>query len=165
MMLIRKTCEFVGDLYGVLDRRRVIQNEDYMIRHYLLFKGQEFDNKDDKEKRRVYPFNAFLHEIKGSDERTFHDHPWAYTTVILTGGYWEHTPVFDWKGEIVGEERKWYGPGSVLRREPNHYHFLEMGDNGSTWTLFMRGKRVQEWGFLPFGGGEKIHWEEYLKNV
>ena len=34
-----------------------------------------------------------------SDDPIMHNHPWAFFTVILKGGYWEHTPVFD-KGKF-----------------------------------------------------------------
>jgi hypothetical protein len=167
--MMRSLCEKVGDIYASKGRRRVIRDESYMIRHYLLYLGQEFDNKDETENKKIYPYNAFLHEIRGSDKDTYkghlayHDHPWPYTTVILTGGYWEHTPMIDHEGYIIGDSKKFYGPGSILRRKPGHLHYLEMGDKGTTWTLFMRGKRVQEWGFRPFMSKDKIHWKEWVE--
>jgi hypothetical protein len=39
-----------------------------------------------------------LHHILRSDEdRDLHDHPWSFLSVILWGGYWEHTAVIESK--------------------------------------------------------------------
>jgi hypothetical protein len=157
---IRNLCEKIGEKYLAKGLRRTIVGDDYMHRHYLLFKGQEFDNKED-ESGKVYPFNAFLHHIMGSDEPVYHDHPWMYITFILAGGYWEHTPIFDEEGYIIGDTKKWYGAGSFRIAKPNHMHWLEMGEE-TTWTLFLRFRRKNEWGFQPFMHKEKIHWKKWV---
>lgn len=157
---MRKLCEWVSEFYARRGRRRVISSENYMLRHYLLFKGQEFEpgNKEKKE----YPFNTFLHNIKGSDEPVYHDHPWDYLTIILSGGYWEHTPIFDSEGYIIADSKKWYGAGSIRFAKHTHFHWLEMGPE-STWTLFTRFKRKQVWGFMRTMTNEKIIWTDWVK--
>ena len=64
--------------------------EDYLHRYYLFIKD-----------RKWFPFNLTLHKIVKSDDPIFHDHPWPYMTVVLKGGYWEHTPVFDKDGKVI----------------------------------------------------------------
>jgi hypothetical protein len=152
--MMRKICEAVGRFYERLGRKKVISSDNYMWRHYLVFKGHHGDSPSD------HRYNAFLHNIRGSDEPVYHDHPWPYLTLILAGGYWEHTPIFDIGGVPIADSKKWYGPGSVIVSKPDHFHWLEMGKE-STWTLFMRGKRVQEWGFRPLWSVEKTPWKEW----
>lgn len=149
---MRKLCEKLGDFLERCGRKKVISSDDYMWRYYLWHLGQE-ENK-------THRFNAFLHNIRGSDEPVYHDHPWPYTTIILAGGYWEHTPIFDWEGFIIADTKKWYGPGSIRRAQATQFHWLEMGAE-STWTLFMRGKPTQEWGFQPMWSKHKVHWKEW----
>jgi hypothetical protein len=44
--------------------------------------------------RRGMPLAARIHNIKRSDAgRDLHNHPWWYCTLILAGGYWEHTQI------------------------------------------------------------------------
>lgn len=157
---MRKICEAVSRFYDKRGRKRVISSDDYMWRHYILFVGQEFDGGTEKTEHR---FNAFLHNIRGSDEPTYHDHPWPYFTIILSGGYWEHTPIIDAEGIVIADSKKWYGPGSFRYAAPSHFHWLELGPT-STWTLFFRFKRVQEWGFLPMWSHvkDKIHWKKWI---
>jgi len=146
--MMRKLCEAISRFYERHGKKRVISSDNYMWRHYLL----PFSHDSS--------INAFLHNIRGSDEPTYHDHPWSYITIILAGGYWEHTPIRDYEGYVIGDKKKWYGPGSIRFAKPTHYHWLEIGDQ-TAWTLFIRFKRKQEWGFLPFMTNEKIHWKEW----
>lgn len=124
-----------------LNRYRLIKdrrtNQDYIHRYYLLFKN-----------RKRFPFNCMLHKIVRSDDPVYHDHPWPYMTIILKGGYWEHTPVFH-NGEVTSDICKWRGPGSIICRKSKTYHWLEIGANsGSATTLFFTGPRIRDWGFL-----------------
>jgi hypothetical protein len=45
-----------------------------------------------------FPFNIFLHRFLKSDPDDVHDHPWPYATLIIKGGYYEWTPIFDADG-------------------------------------------------------------------
>jgi hypothetical protein len=100
------------------------------------------------------------HILRSDDDRAFHDHPWAYVTVILKGGYVEVTPEFDGQGQVVGEQRTWRGPGSILRRKANTWHRLEVAEGESVWTLFSTGRKTNGWGFLV--DNEKIPYRKYL---
>jgi hypothetical protein len=122
----------------------------------------------------LLPYNRFgiaarVHQILRSDEdRHLHDHPWWYVTIILRGGYLEHT---DRGGDM---DLKWYGPGSVLFRRASHYHRLVLrrgvGEslyNYPCWTLFITGPKRKDhdpehscWGF--FVDGKKVPADVYL---
>jgi hypothetical protein len=83
-----------------------------------------------------------------SDDPVFHDHPWPYITIILRGGYWEHTPIVE-LDEIVGETVIWRGPGSIIKRNSEELHWLELDEKvGPATTLFLMGPQVREWGFV-----------------
>jgi len=102
----------------------------------------------------VVPRNEFcsvyLHEILHSDDdRALHDHPWANTSFIISGGYIEHTP----EGSF---ERK---AGDVVERSGESLHRLEVRPGESAITLFLTGPRVREWGFqCPKGW---VHWKDF----
>lgn len=93
---------------------------------------------------------VYLHQILRSDaDRNLHDHPFDFVTVILWGGYWEHSPA----------GRKWYGPGSVIRHHAEDFHRIELPNGGRCWTLFIRGPKIRSWGFDTPDGW--IDWREY----
>jgi len=100
---------------------------------------------------------ARVHEILRSDlGREPHDHPWAYLTVILKGGYWEER--YDAAGKLVST--KWHGPGSVLFRRANSWHKLIVPEGQVATTLFITGSKSQSWGFNV--EGKKVPYREYL---
>lgn len=152
---------FLHNLMNTLGRYRLIPDrrtgEDYMHRYYLFLKD-----------RKWFPFNLTLHKIVKSDDPIFHDHPWPYMTIILKGGYWEHTPIFNGEGKIIADIQKWRGPGSVIMRGAKDYHWLEMDPEvGSATTLFFMGPQQRDWGFLVNRTKTKtqwIQWENYLNN-
>lgn len=108
-----------------------------MDRYYLFLKD-----------RKWFPFNVTLHRIKRSDFPIFHDHPWSYMTIILKGGYYEHTPIFNERGEKFAELVKWKGPGSIIKRKATDYHWLELSNGVPTLSLFFMGRQTRKWGFL-----------------
>ena len=120
---------------------------DYLHRYYILHKNEDKSGNEVKE----YWFNAFLHNFKASDDPVFHDHPWAWCSIVLKGGYWEHT---------IDGSRTWRGPGSMCFRSATDMHWVELEPNIDTWTLFMHGRRKRNWGFLV--GNDWIYWKDYL---
>lgn len=97
-----------------------------------------------------------VHEILRSDEdRSPHDHPWPYLTIILKGGYSENR--YDSEGNFVSQ--RWHGPGSILYRPANSWHRLDL-DGASATTLFITGKKCQTWGFRTAEG--KVPYWKYL---
>jgi hypothetical protein len=134
MSLFHNIMNKLGRYRLILDRRT---GADYMHRYYLFLKDRTW-----------FPFNFTLHKIVKSDDPIFHDHPWPYMTIVLKGGYYEHTPVFDSKGVKFAEVSKWRGPGSIIIRGSGEYHWLELEDNQPATTLFFMGPQTREWGFL-----------------
>jgi len=123
------------------DRKRIIMDrvdyEPYLERYYIFLKDRTW-----------FPFNVFLHKFLKSDPDDVHDHPWPYATLILRGGYWEWTPIFNNLGQKIGETQHWRGPGHFRICSANSYHRIELKEGTGCWTLFMPGPQRREWGFL-----------------
>lgn len=67
--------------------------------------------------------NVYYHIVlRSDDDRALHDHPWWNFSIVLEGGYFEHTI------DAGGVNHKiWYGPGSVrFRRAGTYAHRLEL---------------------------------------
>lgn len=137
-----------------LGRKRIVydrvDDQPYLERYYLFLK-----DRGDK-----FPFNIFLHKFLKSDTDDLHDHPWPYVTVILKGGYYEWTPVYDSTGKFLTEVCKWCGPGHFRKCSATSLHRIELDENVTCWTLFMPGRKQREWGFLQ--NNRWIQWQEYL---
>jgi len=152
MSVFHKVMNKLGRYRLIPDRQT---GEDYMHRYYMFLKD-----------RKYFPFNVTLHKIVRSDDPIMHDHPWGYMTIVLKGGYWEHTPVFNDDGKILTEFQTWRGPGSIIKRKAGEYHWLELDESvGPATTLFFMGKQQRDWGFLvqtKKGLHRWIKWTDYL---
>lgn len=98
----------------------------------------------------------FLHRIYTKDpDRPVHNHPWAWAkALILSGGYTEERTS---DGSLY--RMRTYGPGAVNGLGLADYHsILHVLPN--TWTLFLTGPRVRDWGFLV--GHTHVPWRQYL---
>lgn len=125
----------VKQVFLKLVKKKIIYrdaNEAYLIR-YTPFTCKWFSIK--------------LHRILLSDYSCHHDHPWAFLTLILKGGYVEHTP----KGS------KLYGAGSILYRPATYVHSLEIFQPAT--TLVVTFKKVRLWGFITKNGW--VAWYKY----
>jgi hypothetical protein len=114
-----------------------------------------------------------IHNIRESDgDRELHDHPFDFVSVVLKGGYWEHT---------ADGKQKFYGPGSILFRKAETLHRLELPMKWSlcdsphcpyegrheavthecqdAWTFVLRGPIRRPWGFMTATGW--VHWEQF----
>lgn len=93
-----------------------------------------------------------LHYIQSSDGRgDFHDHPFWFKSLILTGGYIDHVPgcscsrQYGWQ---VGSPCGVYEPGDIVRHAATDLHWLELLDERKpTLTLVLAGPYVRDWGF------------------
>ena len=99
-------------------------------------------------------FGLYTHWFHASDDDCLHDHPWSFLTVILRGGYWEHTP-----GPNNGGVKQWHPPFSIRVRPARWLHRIEIDPARKPVTLVLRGWRVRGWGFQTRGGW--IPWPEY----
>lgn len=116
-------------------KRKVITREDnskYMVR-YSIFSCKWFAIK--------------IHNILLSDHVCQHDHPWAFVTFLLKGGYVEHTP----KGSKI------YGRFRLLFRPAKYVHRLEI--HQPVWSLVITFRKTRVWGFVTPKGWVK--WFNY----
>jgi hypothetical protein len=94
----------------------------------------------------------FLHCFHRSDAEPYcHDHPFAFWSLIVAGGYWE----------VTAAGRKWYGPGRLLRRPASWQHRVELPSARRCWTLLWIGEKERSWGFWPECGF--VPWREHQK--
>lgn len=102
---------------------------------------------------------VYLHnQLRDDDDRALHDHPRDNISIILSGGYLEHTPegVFNRKA------------GDVVSRRAAHLHRLELhrdkhGVIVPSWSLFFIGVKVREWGFqCPKGW---VHYTQFVDEL
>lgn len=111
--------------------------ENYLERWHLIPKNRYF--------------NIYLHKFSGSDdERAMHDHPWSSVSILLSGklGEWfDNNGVLAWR--VI---RRW----RVVYRPATHAHRLVIFRGTPTWTLFITGPKVREWGFHCRNGWQ--HW-------
>lgn len=99
-------------------------------------------------------FAICLHQIHCGDPADLHDHPAAYVSLILSGGYWEQTP----------EGRFRRKPGHLRFRSGRSLHRLQLDPKaGEVWTLFIMFRRTRNWGFRTRGGW--VPHEKYLGEV
>jgi hypothetical protein len=108
----------------------------------------------------------YLHKLCRSDaERHVHDHPWDFTSVILSRGYFEfhqtETDRHDTYDLVSGHFFAWLPRFSILRRRASWAHRIELlsDDNSPVWTLVFRGKVRREWGFYTEHGW--VHHRRY----
>jgi hypothetical protein len=98
--------------------------ELYLTRYYLF---------------RTNWLGVYIHKLHVSDYPVPHDHPWDFISCPLKTGYIE----YDEHGK--GVLRKPFRPAF---RPAKRFHWLEKLDNRPTWSLFIRFKRIRDWGFL-----------------
>lgn len=112
----------------------IYRNDDqpYLIRH-SLFSCRYFAIK--------------VHNIRLSDHACLHDHPWAFITLLLKGGYVEHTE----------QGSKVYGRGTILYRPARFLHRLEI--HQPVWTLVITFRKTRQWGFQTPKGW--VFWRQY----
>lgn len=88
-------------------------------------------------------FNIYYHEIRTSDlDRHLHDHPYFFSSLILEGGYQEHTV------DGVVSRR----PGDFNFHSPWRLHKLIMNDENGANTIFITGMKMRKWGFQTENG-------------
>ena len=107
---------------------------------------------------RNWAFNVYYHIVlRSDDDRALHDHPWFNFSLVLDGGYYEHTIL---EGGI--HRKVWFGPGKMkFRWHGKKAHRLELaihegpakhpgrvtdGEIAAT-TIFITGPVLRRWGF------------------
>jgi hypothetical protein len=114
-------------------------------------------------------FNIYLHnQLRDDDDRALHDHPWVNVSIILKGGYVEITPERPYHRKFIAPAlvRRVRRAPCIILRKPTSAHRLELHRKGgnpmSSWSLFITGPKVREWGFwCEKQGGLKVRWVDW----
>lgn len=100
-------------------------------------------------------FSLRLHHWVGNDDpRAHHDHPWAFWTLILWGGYYDITggltPAPHDGPNPLGDQEltQWVRQGKVYYRQATHLHTVRLRDGEDCWTLVLTGPIVRRFGFF-----------------
>jgi hypothetical protein len=104
-------------------------------------------------------FSLYLHHFHRPDaEPDPHDHPWWFTSLILTGVYEEAT----WpdKRNPGACEIRTRTRGSLRCMSRRSAHRITV-THGSVWTLILTGPKRSSWGFWP--DGRYVPWRDYMK--
>ena len=96
--------------------------------------------------------SVYLHvQVADDYGRDLHDHPWENMSVVLSGGYNEHT--CDLPGLGLGKHIRKLRKGDTVHRLATFAHRLELPPGVKySMSLFSTGPRVREWGFYTKNG-------------
>lgn len=95
--------------------------------------------------------NIYLHHIIGPDEPVYHDHPWNFRSIVLSGGYWERRPTGAVSRHTVGD---------TFVRGAQEGHYIDRLDSAiDTWTILFTGPVIREWGFWI--DGKWVHHDDH----
>lgn len=111
-------------------------SDEYLVR-YILF--------------RTPWFGVQVHRINRADsDRDMHNHPRAFWSIILRGGYDEERDA-----EFGGRRHhlwRQHRVGSINRMKLKDFHSIRTMVREPTWTLVIVGPARQKWGFLTEHG-------------
>ncbi len=106
----------------------------------------------------------YLHCFHRSDMDDFHDHPWAFVTILLSSGYYEHMPSNVTRFISAEHKVAWRPRFSILYRPAEFQHYVEL-KKSPTWTLVFRFQRVRDWGYIVNGIWKRWElWDKELKS-
>lgn len=104
-------------------------------------------------------FGIFLHKLCRSDhDRSLHDHPWSFLSLLLKNGYSEERFVCDIHDEVVTQYDK-HRVGAILWRPATWRHRVIIEPGKPAWTLIFLGPRARRWGFWTKTGW--CWWKKY----
>lgn len=97
---------------------------------------------------------CFFHKFLRSDEdRALHNHPWDFIVIPVWRGYYEHN--------LKGKKRVWPFISARFRKK-EYVHRVELINEKPAYSIFIRFRREQIWGFLIDGKIQKFNewWKE-----
>jgi hypothetical protein len=127
------------------------EDDPYLLRWYVLPRNRFL--------------NLYLHcFLRDDDDRALHDHQWWFISVMLKGGYAEHTE------DGIRRRRA----PSIAFRRATHRHRVDLPRPFAStlfpslvppkpipcWTLLLTGRRTRTWGFWCPQGFKP--WHEFL---
>lgn len=150
-------------LSGYLPCRIIdIDDKPYLERYYLFsVLGREF----------------YLHRfVSGDGDRNLHDHPWDFSfSLVLTGSYDEVVQKYFCPKSLGILKKRKLKRGRFNIIKGSKFHQIVSAEP-ETWTLFVTGKRIKDWGFLktykgikavfytqPYSTGANRDWQKRAK--
>lgn len=107
---------------------------------------------------RFLPFSIRVHHILRADkDRTPHNHPWAFRSIVLRGWYLEELETLN------GTSTKVVMEGDTYERTIDQYHRIAHVPRGGVLTLFIMGKKRTQWGFKV--DGKHVNRRDYRQEV
>lgn len=104
-------------------------------------------------------FSIFLHRMQVPDPGIdLHDHPWAFKSLVLVGGYverWADTR------RPWSQSKRHRGRWSLGGIRLDQSHSIDTLDRDPTWTLVITGPTRRRWGFLAGDAGWQDWEREY----
>lgn len=103
------------------------------------------------------PAAAVFHQFSQVDHGDPHDHPWPFTSFVISGGYVEQVFQLDGSSELV--HRK---VGDSFRIDAKHIHRIIDLPAGECTTIILPGPHEQKSGFYQFREGRAWHrfWDQ-----
>jgi hypothetical protein len=149
----------------ILDREGV---SPYLSRWYLLGRPYMLDGSSpidffgNPKSDAIFPkgVGLYIHRFHRSDQDVaLHNHPWCWArSLILAGGYVEERRVDD------RVEKHVRMPGDVVRIDADDFHRVDLIESDS-WSLFLAGPKISNWGFWDRRTQEFLPWREFIQRV
>ena len=134
-VLWNKSMAFAGRVRTIKD---YATDDDHLVRYYMLL----------RKRPDWFPMNIFIHKYIASDMNKPHNSPWAYFTIVLSGGYWEYIYTLDDNKKVTSMEQYWRKPGFYQYVEASQMNRIELESNNACWTLVIPFARRGSWKFL-----------------
>lgn len=151
--LVRKACEALAKR---LDVRNIVNDDKspYLDRYFIHRRTRGW---------RWLP-SVYLHRFRSSDAgRDLHNHPWGTSlSLVLVGGYREERLVIDDEGMDKQVVVRMVKPFSFNIIRHDDYHRVDLLEDDA-WSIFITGKRVQDWGFWKEKEDVHVPWKQYLQ--
>lgn len=106
-------------------------------------------------------FALYVHQILQSDkDKHFHDHPWSFESLILSGSYYEQYTKAPNHWVI---RAKTYYPGDVVQHLAQDAHQITLR-SPEVWTLVFTSGRERVWGYQTENGWIDFQTYRQMKN-
>ncbi|NGP19310.1 cupin domain-containing protein [Devosia aurantiaca] len=100
------------------------------------------------------PAAAVFHQFNQADYGDPHDHPWPFTSFVISGGYMEQVFQLDGSSEMILRE-----PGQSFQIAANHIHRIVDLPLGQCTTIILPGLHERKSGFYQFR--DRRAWHRY----
>jgi hypothetical protein len=141
--IVHKFLWAITEMFPNRTRDISVGGEKYLRRFYLTPRRLD---EHGEETNFYLGFGVYLHYFyRGDEDRELHNHPWCDAlSFILTGGYHEERRNNETKAIDLHNVRRY----TFNRISHTDFHRVSKRENTKRiWTLFMTGKRSQDWGF------------------